>query len=591
MKKCLILHSDNSIWPDTSKYNHLYAGIWCLEKIKGSFINNNYEIVKVNNNLQEQNIRYYLIVKAYRNALPLIAEKLNRLHNIEFSSKSWEIIIGPWLRQTLGILVERYRTIENAYKNYKFETIQISENIDISSKNTIDLIQYINKEVNECWNYNIYSKIILYLKTKNKEIIKADLKISKKNILSKTKINVRYYIKKFFINFINLFNSRSKFVIYKINFDFINQLKFFFYLKQLPKIIITENYNFKKIEYKIRNQIFFEKSEKKNFYNFFLSILPELIPTDFVENFMYLKKKTKSLKSYDKSKVIITSHGYASDELFKTWLSINRHRINYYVLQHGNSYFTSKYSLIQPDLDLSDKFISWGDKVSLKKNVLQFYNLNNYNFKNLSSLNVKRNKNKKIFIYCRGINSFRYRPHDDYSDMIDCYNQINLSLKFLNSEIKKNVYLKLYPHYDLNLKNKIFDEVFTENNNILQGNYKKKDIYKSSKLIIHSGDTTGFLETLSLEIPTLTYIPNFYMIRKNVLKDYMELKKVGIIFDEGKKLAEHINNIFCNVEKWWFDKEVTNARNNFTHKYSKNNESNKDLVKLTANLIKTTNDK
>lgn len=582
MKKCLIFHADHTEWP--KDYDYVFLGQWCLENLSNSLKNKDtYEIVSIKDkNIDEMNNRFNMIAKVYKITLPLIRQNLNKIHNTNLSEQSWELIVGPWLKQTLGIIVERYRSIEIAYAHHEFDYVLASEKCDISNTTTGELVKAKNRKKIEFWNYNICSKIIYFINN-NKIVIKKNKYLKVKSLQFQQKFNLNLFVKKFFISVTNIFNKNSKFAIYKLNLTFFNQLKLFFYLRQIPKIIEDSDYKYKKVNQNLRKKFFFEHKKVKNFENFFLSILPEILPTDFVENFEFLKENSRKLNTYNNSKAIITSYGFTNNEVFKTWLSLNLDKLHYFVFQHGNNYFTAKNThQIQADLDLTDKFFSWGEEKGFRQNVIPFYNLNNLKLKkgNIS-------KNNKIFIYAKGINSVRFRPWDDYDSIVESFNGIKKLINNLDKDLKKFCYLKLYAHNDKNFKKKIFDEILSEKINILPIQISKKVIYKESKIIVQSGDTSAFLETLSAGIPTITYLENFDLIRDSAVSDYERLKKVGIIFDNPINLAKHINENYKDINKWWDNKEVTNARENFIKKYSREKPKNLNLLKKMAQILKS----
>ena len=477
MKKCLILNADHTDWP--KGYDYIFLGQWCLENLNNSLINKSiYETVNIKGkNIDEMNNRFHKITKVYKIVLPLISKNLNKIHNINLSEKSWEIIVGPWLKQTLGIVVERYRSIEIALDNYEFDFVQVSKTCDISSSSTEELVKTKNRTIIEFWNYNIYSKIIYYIGDK-KILIKKNKELKVESIKFHQKFNLKLFVKKIFIFITNFFNEHSKFITYKLNLSFFNQLKLFFYLRQIPKIIETSNYNYKEIDHNLRKDFFFEHTEIKNFENFILSIMHELLPTDFVENFECIKKNSLKLNNYCNSKAIITSYGFTNDEIFKTWLSFNSNKLSYFAFQHGNNYFTNKNShQIQADLDLTDKFFSWGDANGSRQNIVPFYNLNNFglNKKNVST-------NHKIFIYAGRIDSVRFRPWDDYNVVVESFFGIKELMNNLDHSLKKFCYVKLYSHNDKKFKKKIFNEILNEKINILPIQTSKKKFTEKVKL-------------------------------------------------------------------------------------------------------------
>ena len=62
-------------------------------------------------------------------------------------------------------------------------------------------------------------------------------------------------------------------------------------------------------------------------------------------------------------------------------------------------------------------------------------------------------------------------------------------------------------------------------------------------------------------------------------------KSVGIIFDNPVNLAKHINENYKNINKWWDNKAVIDARENFVKKYSRKTPKNLNLLKSMAQIL------
>ena len=92
------------------------------------------------------------------------------------------------------------------------------------------------------------------------------------------------------------------------------------------------------------------------------------------------------------------------------------------------------------------------------------------------------------------------------------------------------------------------------------------------------------LFTLSINFPTIIYWQSeFCEIREQAIKYFDELEKVGILQLNYRKAAIHINDIWNNIDQWWFSKETQAARNIFCDKFAKIEKN--DLTFL-SNLLK-----
>ena len=73
---------------------------------------------------------------------------------------------------------------------------------------------------------------------------------------------------------------------------------------------------------------------------------------------------------------------------------------------------------------------------------------------------------------------------------------------------------------------------------------------------------------MSLNLPTLLiFNKKFCDIRKNAKKDFNDLKKVNILFNNPINAANFINKNYNNLEEWWSNPELQRIRKFFCYKY------------------------
>lgn len=71
-------------------------------------------------------------------------------------------------------------------------------------------------------------------------------------------------------------------------------------------------------------------------------------------------------------------------------------------------------------------------------------------------------------------------------------------------------------------------------------------------------------------MPTIIYFdPKQDLIRNDAKKYFDLLKKVNIYFDNSTAAAKHLNNIWNQVDKWWYNKKTQNSVNLFCENFSK----------------------
>ena len=113
------------------------------------------------------------------------------------------------------------------------------------------------------------------------------------------------------------------------------------------------------------------------------------------------------------------------------------------------------------------------------------------------------------------------------------------------------------------------------------------DVVKSYKLTVHTFDSTAFYETIGIDIPVMLVInPEFNPFNKESKDYYNALEQVGIFHTSADSLAKKISQIYKNVDDWWNQTDVKEAKTFFCNNYVK---SNNDLAKDYYNLITNKN--
>jgi putative transferase (TIGR04331 family) len=93
--------------------------------------------------------------------------------------------------------------------------------------------------------------------------------------------------------------------------------------------------------------------------------------------------------------------------------------------------------------------------------------------------------------------------------------------------------------------------------------------YAASALVVHEVLNTSWLETLALNIPTVCfYDPDTYSFRDGAQPYIDRLSSVGILHRSGFEAADFVLSIKNNVQGWWQDHEVQDARRGFASTYA-----------------------
>ena len=98
---------------------------------------NFYAKIKSNDYLSNKKLlnKYYKSsIKYYDKYLKIISSELNKIHNLKYPMKYWEIILGYWLIKFIQSIYPIYLQKKYILKKYKFQEVYFSKTHTINKK-------------------------------------------------------------------------------------------------------------------------------------------------------------------------------------------------------------------------------------------------------------------------------------------------------------------------------------------------------------------------------------------------------------------------------------------------------------------------
>ena len=324
--------------------------------------------------------------------------------------------------------------------------------------------------------------------------------------------------------------------------------------------------------------------------NFIRHILPNSLPITVIESFKDINEL--SIKSgYPKTpKFIFTSAAFNDDEVFKFFVAKKvEDGVPYYVGQHGNNYFTAIFNRHPTELKTCDKFISWGGKY--ESNVIP-----TFNFKTLGKKKVFK-KDGTLSIICGDI---RAEPINEYyvseKDQERNAQSILYLITKLNNEIKKKTKIKILGQLK-DSRHSFYREKYYQNYEkyyqsmgveIKGGETHINKFLINTRVSLFTFDSTGILENLSLNMPTLCFFENgLRHINERNIEDYNLLIDANILFTDINKLITHLTNFWSDIDKWWLDEKTQSSINKFNSRLNKL--GGKNSIRILANILTNKN--
>ena len=538
-----------------------------------SYKDKNNELIKTNLSKKYQNILLKSLIK-----------KLNKDHNINYSSRFWKILLNRWVKFYVDAIIFRYFYLkknisESGIKKFYFR-FNPKKNIPNSLSEFHEILN--NEERN---NYLCY-KITNYLKNEYPEI-KCNIKKIKKKIKSKI-----------FFNILNTLNIKI------VIFNLINFFFKFFLKKNSPIITSTYLPKYSELNLKIKkSSIFFWKHfyifknfqltnlfsnkyvDKRNKFFFtnnndklksiIFDLVDDFFPSFYYENFKDVKKYVSKNLILNKPSFIFTSNEFLFNEFFKFHLVhfLQYKKTKYYVGQHGSKYGSTLEQERTIEEETADKFITWGWK----------------NYKNNIPFGVLNTSEKKFYNEDKQITKMII-VNENFPDLNTIYDtsqkyhdSFNRTLKFIKGidrKFYKNITFRIH-HEDFQHQKFFINKIKKINKEIKIDLGKKNifDLLDSNTLVVFTYYSSGFLELLSLNKKSfLLFDLDKRIYMKKFFKKFIKLKN-KLIFDNPIELSILTNRMIKDTINYQLinsDKDIID----FKKEYAKYVPSIKTLNKI-----------
>ncbi len=513
----------------------------------------------------------------YYKLIEIVTNFLNNYHNLNKPTKYWNLIIGPYLANTLTIVWSRWEEIRQILEKKKNININVFEG-DLVDHSHLDMSDFINNQFNQYWNHFIYKEILIYKGIKFNEIKPPIKRITKyKNIssVSLEKKLLGYYDKLL----CSLFKKQN-IILHRSYFGNISNFILNLRLNKFPVFgaqFFDYTYNKKNIKIE-RPKIIASKNNSNIFEKFFEQLLIRLLPQSYLERYPEIIKIVKKI-NYN-PKIIFSALGFVENDLFKIWTAekfIEKKEIIF--SDHGfilDEFINFNYYCFSPN-----KYVKWKNLNKTKGHGLP----PNIFVKKKETLN-NENKKKLLFILnVEPIFPFRIGSCPVAADTLDNFKEWKKIYSGLNNIIKENTILRPPPHNDphnyWNINKMIKSEIGL---NLIDINKKLYRSFKSSKLVINTVPQTTFLETMYYDIPNVVYYNNAFMnLSTDTAALIEEMREKKILFSDPKKMSDHLNNIWDNPQNWWNSEDINLFKRQFKKMFFLDA---KDNLKIWENFFK-----
>jgi putative transferase (TIGR04331 family) len=510
--------------------------------------------------------------------LSKLCEVLNEHHGVQHDARFWRIVLGHWLRRYVDVMLNRVKTLELCLQSYAISgtTAYSNTNYTLSTTDSYSAIWAFN---DNRWNNALSVRILDLMKVTScpVEVIEdCPLEGYHFNVIAESSALKRTVLKWSYLQvgkLLSWFARDSDAFIIKSYLSKKNEIKLQLALKQCPQLWVSPKHEVvEKPDKALREKlaIHFTSQSDNNLENILSLMLFELLPVCFLEGFANLNIVVKQQSWPKFPKFIFTSNNFDTDEVFKLWAATKvESGSKYFTGQHGNNYGTYRY-FGQCSLEelTADKFITWGWTDGLPQHTPAFL------FKTAGKKAWHYNPQGGLLLIELCLNH-RITTWDGTAEFANYFEDQQRFISTLESMPRKGVTIRLHSAYRyLKWNEEARWQAFDPLLKVDTGSVAIKSLIAKSRLVVHSYDSTGILETLSQNIPTLAFWQNgLDHLRESAKPYYQLLVDAGIVHLTSLSASQKVNEIWDDVEGWWWGRRVQNARKEFCERYARHTQN------------------
>ena len=589
MKRYLVTTADENTWPKEESI--IFLGEWCKRYSRMSMWENlNADIEPYHWDDRTKLYTDYLYLQGlYEKLLADMAYKLNQIHSVEHSLHYWRILIGPWLNYFTHMLFDRWYMLKQVIEKGKVDSCMIYERPP-ETLIPIDMDDFNQLFIEDAWNEMIYGQLITVLWSNELLVEKIPIKQEDDSYYRESNNTYRNGWKKFlkkmtFSTIYNLSKLKARdddYFLISSSLPLKTEFQLQYKLGQFPKKWLS-------IPYSIIKKPCIQKRDWKlsvgelgdSFSKIASQMIPKHIPIAYLEGYGELVKKVDGVSWPKSPKLVFTSNAYSADDLFKCWAAKKvENGAQLIIGQHGGNFgMTPMASQEEHQITIADKWVSWGWSDTKRKKIIPIGN------SKASTSKVKNNPEGHALMVCMTLPRYSYYLYcvPIAGQWMQYFDDQKRFLKALPNDLCEKVLLRTY-HKDYG-----WDQLDRWKNDMpnIRIDHGDSSFYKmlsDSRIFIGTYNATTYLEALSLNIPTIVFWDqNYWEIKDQVKPIFLHLKKVKILHETPEKAAQHLVEIWGDIDQWWSRKEVQIARKKFCDTFSYTNDH---LMQDYENLFK-----
>ncbi|WP_161631541.1 LIC12162 family transferase [Rhodoferax saidenbachensis] len=570
-RRLLVTTSDQRSWRRDQPL--LFIGNWCrLPDERERWEGLDAEVIPYHWDDRDKFRADYAYLQAcYEAALANLATALNAHHGTQHGLRYWRILLGPWLYLFTHVLFDRWTMVAKAAERDDVDSTLLINDPgdeliprDLRGMSPDDL----------GWNHFLYACAIREQGCLTWEEVAgesrglmqtsatADAPVGAGETLRKA---IRAFLDRLVLPgeafFLNTGLPRS--------FSARLQLK----LGQIPKFWRSPPPPQVAPDMALRGvfELPAENVTDDPFRVFLRKMIPLQIPTVYLEGYPALMEVLRCLPWPKRPRVIFTSNSFQFDEVFQAWAAARTQEgVPLVIGQHGGFYGVGEVVAGEDhQVEISDRFLTWGWR-DARPSIYPLFALTNLDRK--QGVGKPDGDLLLVTVPIRMV-SFKNSSWPVAANQSQAFLSDQLAFaEALDAPARKQLVLRIHQRTDEKLRSAYVPQ--------WRATFPKVEVdpsvtpieqrLQSSRLFVYTYNSTGFLETLARNIPTVMFWnPGQWELRAEARPLFKVLADAGIFFEDPVAAARHVNAVWHDVVSWWLQPQIQHAVQAFCAQYAR----------------------
>ena len=567
-----------------TKDTALFLGAWCLAAGKSSkTLPESCKVIPYHWDDRKKLYQDQMALQSiYEACLIALAERLNTLHKVNFSIRYWRIVVGPWLLCFIPSVFDRWTMVARAQSKHDVGSILLQH--DISSQSVPhNMNEFLKWHSDDPWNEALILRIaelaglglsIVPFPSEGEACVETVKPVERSASRGTSKGGYITLIRKILSVLMGRLMKRERVVIVRSGMSVWQYVRINLRFRQIPSFSYTQTIDLVHRDPNDRDWNFSIKSDVKDtefspLVNLLETLIPEQIPTAYVEGFEFNRSSAKSSQLSECPKAIYAINRWMNDDGFKFWLAEALENGARFLLgQHGGFFGLGQWSsMLDHQIKISDKFLTWGWSNSSEKvrplGVL------------IKALGRKTTPpRRRDIVLMPQMAMSRYATYMSSWPVAagqwnDYFDEQAAFLEQLPQQIRDQLVVRIYPKGDYGLMQHSRWQERYPDIMLDVGDKPMQQQLASSKLLVANYNATTFLEGFIQNIPTMMFWSPYFWELDEAAEPYFDiLERAGIFHRSAESAAMHLIDIWPNIDKWWNHPDTQAARRLFCDRFA-----------------------